>query len=200
MFNEYYIVNHRGEIIYFSIITMNETHETSLYSGASLLKRASIEHGVHLLTSEDVKLRIELKWFSIKPELRIDDTVVEHRKLKRKELREILKANQITNEINPKEKPKEPFKLSEYKTQIIFILIGTLLSFLSLAYETPENKLLLIVPMIILASAYYSLFAGFINKVPDYRLDEKGKSTLKLLGGLGGMIITMMFLEEFVIP
>ena len=144
MYNQYYIVYYQGEIIYFSVISMNEAHQISLYKGRTLLRQRSIDYGdpqLIVAIDEDIKLKISFKWLKIVPELRINGEIVNHEKLKRKELRKVLVKHEITNEINPKVKPKEPFKLSNHKIELIFILIGSVLMIFA---DMRENNLSLI--------------------------------------------------------
>jgi len=95
MFNEYYFSENEMGLVYFSVISMNNTIESSLYVGDELVKK-----------------------------LRIDNEIVPIEKVRRKHLRQKLKNLEITNELNPIARVPKPFNIGDYKTPIILITLG----------------------------------------------------------------------------
>lgn len=192
MFNEYYYIEKTEEPVYFSIITLNNSVETSLYKGKRLEIRKSLQRGIHLLRKDNLSLKIQIKWFRVIPELKIDNEVVSLVKVNRKELRNKLKEHNITNELNPKTLPKEPIKITSLKTPGIIIIIGTIWQILM------EDKagFWQIPSMILFIIAYVSLFGNRIDKIPQRRMDDETKVKFKFIVGIAGMAITQIIISK----
>ena len=194
MFNEYYYTNEFEEPIYFSIITLNNSVETSLYIGNKLVRRKSLQRGIHQLIKNEVSLKIQIKWFKAIPKLRVNNQLVEAQKLKRKQLRVKLAELGITNEINPKILPKEPYNYRKLIVPLILITIGVIWGFLT----DGRGKFWDIPAMLLFLIAYIQLFGGLIEKVSDRHMNSETKGKLKLIIGVAGMIFTQILIEKII--
>lgn len=192
MFNEYYYIDRLEKPIYFSIITLNNSVETTLYSGKQLLRRKSLQRGIHILQKDDITLKVDIKWFKVIPELRVNNEIQILEKIKRKELKRKLHFLKIHNELNPKEIPKEPFKIRSIKTPIILITIGSIWQVLI----GTKGKFWEIPSMIIFVIAYIYLLGGLIDKVPDRHMDNETKGKFKFIIGIAGMILTQIIIGK----
>jgi len=191
MFNEYYITTKYEEPIYFSIITINKSAETSLYFGNKIVRRKSLQRGFHVLEKDNVQLKLQLKMFKALPELYIDNKKVDVEKIKRKELRAILEELNIHNALNPKKVPRQPFNFRKLIAPGILIFLGALWQYLmrnfSGFWEIPSILFYII--------AYFQIFSPMINRVPDRHMDEETKGKFKLLVGFGFMILTQVLVS-----
>ena len=124
MVHEYHYTKIDEELIYISIITLNNSYETSLYIGKQLVRRKSFHRGLHVIQKDNINLRIRIKLFKTIPEMRIDGKEVSLRKIKRKELRKLLDEANIYNEINPQKKAAKPFKARKLFVPALFIIPG----------------------------------------------------------------------------
>lgn len=194
MFNEYYFTESQEEPVYFSIITLNNAVETSLYKGKQLVRRNSLQRGIHLLQKDNISLKVHIKWFKAIPELKIDNNIVEPVKLKRKELRNKLEELNYFNELNPKVLPKEPFKISSLTTPAILLGIGILWQVLT----NHKGKLWEIPSMILFFITSIYLFGSLIDKVPERYMDSTTKGKYKFLIGMAGMISTQIILSKLI--
>ena len=192
MFNEYYYLNRSEAPIYFSIITLNNSVEITLYAGNQLLKRKSLQRGIHILQKDNIKLKVHIKWFKVVPELKVNSEITKPEKLKRKELRRKLKLFKINNELNPKEIPKAPFKIKSLKTPLVLITIG---SIWQVQFGT-KGKFWEVPSMIIFVIAYIYLFGNLIDNVPDRHMDNETKGKFKFLIGIAGMIGTQIIISK----
>lgn len=194
MFNDYYYIDKLEPPIYFSIITLNNAVETTLYQGNKLIKRKSLQKGVHILEKDNLKLKVQIKWFKAIPELRQDNVIIIPQKLKRKELRIKLKEHNISNELNPKEVAKKPFKILSLKAPAILLSIGALWQIIF----DGKGKFWDVPSMIIFVIAYIYLFGSFIDKVPDRHMDEETKGKFKFIIGIVGMIFTQIIIGKLI--
>lgn len=192
MFNEYYYIDRLEKPIYFSIITLNNSVETTLYSGNQLLRRKSLQRRIHILQKDEIELKVHIKWFKVIPELRVNNDIQIPEKLKRNELKRKLQFLNIHNELNPREFPKEPFKIKSLRTPLILIAIGSiwqvLLGTKGRFWEIPS--------MIIFVIAYIYLFGGLIDKVPERHMDNETKGKFKFVLGIAGMIVTQIIIGK----
>jgi len=194
MFNEYYYTDLYQEPIYVSILTLNNSVETTLYIGSKLARRQSLQRGLHVLEKDDVKLKLKIKWFEAIPELTIADEKVELKKIKRKDLREILITLGINNALNPKEKPKKAFDIKKLRGPFFLIVAGTIWEVL-----TQDMGQLWNVPsMLIFTIAYVIVFSPLIDKVPERHMDTDTKGKFKFILGIGAMIFTQIIIDKLV--
>ncbi len=191
MFNEYYITTKYKEPIYFSIITINQSAETSLYIGNKIARRNSLQRGFHVLEKDNIQLKLQLKMFKAIPELYVDNEKVDVEKVKRKELRTILENLNIHNELNPKKVPRKPFNYRKLIAPGILIFLGALWQYamrnFSGFWEIPSLLFYII--------AYFQLFSPLVDRVPDRHMDEETKGKFKLLAGIGLMILTQILVS-----
>ena len=192
MFNEYYYIDKLEKPIYFSIITLNNSVETTLYAGKQLLRRKSLQRGIHILQKDDIKLKIDIKWFKVLPELRVNNELQVPEKIRRKELKRKLQFLKIHNELNPRETPKTSFKLRSIKTPLLLIIIGSTWQVLI----GTKGKIWEIPSMILFVIAYIYLFGGIIDKIPDRHMDNETKGKFKFLFGIAGMILTQIIIGK----
>lgn len=192
MFNEYYYIDRFEKPIYFSIITLNNSVETTLYFGKQLLERKSLQRGIHILQKDDIKLKVDIKWFKVIPELRVNQEILIPEKIKRKELKRKLQFLNIHNELNPREFPKTPFKIKSLETPLILIAIGSIWQVLI----GTKGKFWEIPSMIIFVIAHIYLFGGLIDKVPDRHMDNETKGKFKFIIGITGMILTQIIIGK----
>ncbi|MEO1260511.1 MAG: hypothetical protein AAFZ15_17070 [Bacteroidota bacterium] len=192
MFNEYYYTASADEPIYCSIITLNNSVETSLYKGKKLLVRKSLQIGIHQLKKEDIELRVQIKWFKVIPELRINNKLIAFQKLKRKQLRSKLIDYGINNEINPKKQPKEPFNYRRLRFPSILILLGITWD----VFTKGKGKFWDIPSMIIFVIAYAMIFSPLVDRIPDRHLNTETKGKLKLVTGIVGMGLTQVLIRK----
>ena len=196
MFNDYYYLEREEEeAIYFSIITINNAVETSLYQGRRLLSRQSLQRGVHLLKKDKLSLKVQIKWFKVIPELKIDGEVYVPEKLKRKELQKKLATLNIHNEINPKEIPKEPFQLKSIISPLIIITLGALWQWLSHDW----GKLWGIPNLILYFIASISLFGSLVDRIPKRHINDETRGKLMLIIGIFGMMTTLTLIDKLII-
>ena len=192
MFNEYYYIDRLENPIYFSIITLNNSVETTLYSGKQLLRRKSFQRGIHILQKDGIKLKVDIRWFKVIPELRVNNEIQIPEKIKRKELKRKLQFLKIHNELNPREFPKTSFKIKSLKTPLILIVIGSIWQVLI----GTKGKYWEIPSMIIFVIAYIFLFGGLIDKVPERHMDNETKGKFKFILGIAGMILTQIIIGK----
>ena len=192
MFNEYYYINILGKPIYISIITLNNSVETTLYLGNRLLRRKSLQRGIHILQKDNIKLKVDIKWFKVIPELIINNEIQILEKIKRKELKSKLNYLKIHNELNPREIPKTPFNIRSIKTPLILIIIGSIWQVLI----GTKGKFWEIPSIIIFVIAYIYLFGGLIDKIPDRHMNDETKGNFKLILGIAGMILTQIIIGK----
>jgi len=194
MFNIYYITTDYEEPIFFSIITINKTEETSLYIGKKLVRRKSLQEGFHILKKDNIELRLQIKLLKVLPELYIDNKKIEIQKQKRNEIQKILNDFNIYNDINPKKKPKQTFQYKKLKTPIILLFLGGLWQ---ITMEK-HGKFWEIPSIILFMTAYYQLFSPLIDKIPERYLDEETKGKFKLISGFIFMIITQIIIDKLI--
>jgi len=194
MFDEYYYTAQVETPIYISIITLNNSVETTIYTGNKLAKRKSLKRGIHILEIQDIRLKVQIKWFSVILELKVNNEIINLQKLKRKVLRKKLQELQITNELNPKKKPRKPFKISSLKTPAFLLTIGIVLQISTRG----KSNLWEIPSMILYITTYIYLFSSLIDRIPDRHVDIETKGKLKLLIGLAGMIFTQIFIDKVI--
>jgi len=191
MFNEYYFSENEMGLVYFSVISMNNTIESSLYVGDELVKRKSLKRGVHLIEKGNVSLRLEIKLFKLVPELRIDNEIVPIEKVRRKHLRQKLKNLEITNELNPIARVPKPFNIGDYKTPIILITLGIIWQIIVIdktnKWEIPSTILMFI--------GYVMIFSPLIERIPDRHADEATKGKVKLIVGLFSWGLTQLVVD-----
>ena len=186
MFNEYYYSNKFKEPIYCSIITLNNAVETTLYIGNKLARRKSLQRGFHVLSKDDVKLKLRLKWLKAIPEFWIDNQKVVFQKLKRKELRKELKRLNIHNEINPRERPRAPYDYRQLITPTILIFCGIIWQLLT----TKLGNSWWIPSALFLVIGYFQIVSPLIDKIPDRHIPEETRVQLKLILSIVSMILT----------
>lgn len=148
--------------------------------------------GQHQLVKDNMDLHIQLKWFKVILELRIDNEPVPFRKVKRKELKAKLMDLGITNEINPNVGPKEPFNYRRLKGPFILITVGVTWQVLT----EGSGKFWEVPAMILFIIAYAQIFSPVIDRVPDRHLDADSKGKFKFLAGMAGMIITLIITSK----
>lgn len=194
MFDEYYYTDLTETPIYFSIITLNNSVETTLYKGNKLIVRKSLQKGIHILKKKDVELKVKLKWFEATPELRVNGKIVSPQKVKRKELREKLKVLKITNELNPKSNIDDKRNFIYLKTPVILLSIGAIWQ----VTFNEKGKLWAIPSMIIFFIAFIYLFGSIIDRIPERYLDSETKVKIKFLLGFAGMVSTQMIINKII--
>lgn len=194
MFYDLYITTKYEEPIYFSIIALSKSVEVSLYIGKKLVRRKSLQRGLHVLEKDNIKLKVQLKTFKAIPELSIENEKIEVEKLKRKDFIKILTDLNIHNELNPIKKAPQAFNYKKLIAPSILIFIGTIcqltISNNGKFYEVPS--------MLFFIIAYYQLFSPLINKVPQWHMDDETKGKFKFLAGLGFMILTHILIDELI--
>lgn len=186
MITEYYCTNEYNKLIYCSFISYNYRVETTLYVGNKLVKRKSLERGIHVLEKDTIKLKCQIKWFKTIPELWFGNKNLALKKLSRKNLRKELANLNIHNEINPKEQIKEPYDYRQLTTPIILLFVGIICQLLTNPHETFWK----ITVSLLYIIACFQISSPLVEKIPHRYLDESGKIQLKLIGGIVGMANT----------
>lgn len=192
MFNEYYFVDKLEQPIYFSIITLNNSIESTLYVGNQLIRRKSHYYGIHVLQKDDIKLKVHVKAFKVIPELSVNNEILKPEKLKRKELRKKLDLLSINNELNPRKIPKKPFEIKSFRMPLVLIFIGGICQVLI----NSKVKFGEIPSMILFFIAYIYLFSGSIDKLPERLINKDTKGKLKFIVGIAGMIVTKILISK----
>lgn len=194
MFNEYYYTEINQELVYCSIITLNNAVETSLYIGKRLVKRHSLQEGVHQLKEGHVELTIQITKNKVVAALKINDEVVEFQKLSRKEIGAKLAANGINNELNPEQKAKAPFNYRQFGLTLFLIILGVIWD----VFTLDKGKYWSIPSMIILSIAYFQIFSPLLDRVPERYMDISTRGKFKLVFSVGGMILTQILVSTII--
>ncbi len=194
MNHQYYFTEYNNELIYISLLYINDGVEASLYIGNKLVTRKSFQRGIFILSKSNIKLKLHIKYFKIFLDVTIDNQKVQLQKVKRKELQTKLRSLNITNELNPKPKAPISINYSKLKTPIILIIIGLVNQILTLErggiWELPFPFFYFI--------GYCLLFSPYINQIPVRHLgSEETRGQLKFLAGFVAMFITGFLIYNF---
>ncbi len=169
--------------------------EVSLYEGKRLLRRKSLDTGIHVLKNNGIYLKVQLKWFKVIPELRIEEQKIELKKLKRKELGILLSEQNIHNELNPRKSPKKPFNYGKLKIAVVLIVIGVLWTIMI----KDKGKFWSIPSTLIFIIAFFQISSPLIEKVPERFMDSETKGKFKLILGIAGMIATQIIIGKLIL-
>ena len=180
MVHEYHYTKDHDELIYLSVITLNNSYETSLYIGKKLVRRYSFMRGVHLLKKDNVEVKIQIKFLSTKPQLKIDGKEVKLHKIRRKELRRILDNNGIYNDINPSKKEQPRRNPKSIFRSFIFIALGVL----GLVLFNEGGKFIYMLSMLMLLIGGFMFTSPLVNIIPERHLNDEGKVKIKIVLGL----------------
>lgn len=149
----------------------------------------------HILSKDGVELKIQLKLFKAIPELWIEKEQVELKKLRRKELREVLIGLQIHNEINPRVLPKEPYDYKQLITPVILVLCGSFWHY----FTNHLGRFWWIPSALFLVIGYFQLISPLVDKIPDEYIDDETRGKLKLLISIVGMILTQESIRIYIL-
>ncbi len=192
MFGDYYYTEEFPELIYFSMLPWQDSTEISLYVGDEIVRRQTVGRGSHQLVKDDIVLNVKINWLKTVPELRIEDRVIEIKKVKRSQLAAKLEQLGINNEINPKILPAEPYNFRKLMLPLLFVLIGTVWQIFTIG----KGKFWDVPAMLLFFIAYYQLFGDLINKVSERFMDANMKSTFKIVLAGGTMILSLVLISK----